>query len=100
MAGRTKDRERDGWQQRGVEPEDQRRSGDARITQHLRDVHRRQCQAGKYVAYRQLAVEGPKASKEPEWHCRLSQGWAARHASGHGRWLPVKPIFEYTHRTG
>ena len=59
MAGRTEHRERDQRQQHGVKSSDQGRAGDARITQHLRDIHRRKGHTRENVAHRRFAVEGP-----------------------------------------
>ena len=52
VARRAEGRERHQRQQQRVEPGDHRRAGDPRVAQHLRDVHRRQGEAGQRVAQR------------------------------------------------
>ena len=61
MARRAEHREGDQRQQDRIEAGDDRRSGDARIAENLRNVHRRQRQPGEGVAQRIPRPDRPQA---------------------------------------
>ena len=63
MARRAEDREGDERQENRVEAGDDRRSGDPRVAEHLRDVHRGQRQAGPGVAKRARGRIGRRPPK-------------------------------------
>ena len=68
MARRAEKREGDQRQQNRIEAGDDRRSGDARIAENLRNVHRRQRQPGEGVAQRISRPDRPQASEHGKSH--------------------------------
>ena len=65
VARRSEERERDDRQEHGVKAGHDRRPRDARVAQHLRDVHRSECDAGEHVAQHTGAAHGPDAVEQP-----------------------------------
>ena len=68
MARRAEHREGDQRQQDRIEAGDDRRSGDARIAENLRNVHRRQRQPGEGVAQRIPRPDRPQAPEHRKSH--------------------------------
>jgi hypothetical protein len=64
MARGTEDRECNDWEQHCVQSGNHRHASDPRVTEHLRDIHRRKSHAREYIARRRLGVEGPEARKK------------------------------------
>ena len=73
VARRTKYRECDQRQQNGIESGDDRRAGDARIAEHLRDVYRGECHTRQGIAQRPGSTNGTNTSKEWQPHDLLVQ---------------------------
>src|SRR5208337_1898260 len=65
---RAEDRERDERKENRVEAGDDRRLGDPRVAEDLRDVHRRQRQPGESVAQRLARLDRQQAAKKRKAH--------------------------------
>ena len=70
MPRRAEDRESDERQQDGIETGDDGHGRDARVTEHLRHVHRRESQARHGVAAPFAEAEMPKPAKNLQSHER------------------------------